>query len=60
LPELWAKAEMGGLTMDIKTRIDAMTEQEAKAALVQILNTVIAMHKGFLYELKHILKEVRK
>jgi len=46
--------------MDIKARIDALTEQEAKAALVQIVNIVIAMHKGFLYELKHVLKEARK
>lgn len=27
----------GGLTMDIKTRIDGLTEAEAKAALVEIL-----------------------
>ena len=46
--------------MDITTRIDNMTEAEAKAALEEIVNTVIAMHKGFLYELKHILKEARK
>lgn len=46
--------------MDIKQRIDALTEAEAKAALEQIVNTVIAMNKGFLYELKHILKEARK
>ena len=46
--------------MDIKTRINAMTEQEAKAALERIVNAVIAMHKGFLYELRCVLKEVRK
>jgi hypothetical protein len=50
----------GGLTMDIKQRIDALTEQEAKAALFEIIQTVIAMHRGFLYELKKILKEARK
>ena len=46
--------------MDIKTRIDALTEAEAKSALEQIINTIIAMHNGFLYELKNVLKEVRK
>ena len=46
--------------MDIKARIDALTEAEAKAALVEIIQTVIAIHKGFLYELKKILKEARK
>jgi len=46
--------------MDIKERIDGLTEQEAKTALFEIIQTVIAMHKGFLYELKKILKEARK
>jgi hypothetical protein len=31
---------MGGLTMDIKARIDALTEQEAKAALFEILDVL--------------------
>lgn len=46
--------------MDIKTRIDELTEDEAKAALLRIVNAVIAMNKGFLYELKLVLKEARK
>ena len=46
--------------MDIKTMIDTLSEAEAKAALEEIVNTVIAMNKGFLYELKRVLREARK
>jgi len=46
--------------MDIKERIDGLTEAEAKAALMAIIDTLIAMQKGFDWALNNAIKEARK